>query len=56
MSTSKPGLFRLASYLIGRKPEPKRQTRLVKTYVLTGNVPPRFALIIPATITREQHR
>lgn len=56
MSTSKPGLFRLASYLIGRKPEPQRQTRSIKTYTITGNIPPRFALIIPATITREQHR
>lgn len=60
MSTSKPGLFRLASYLIGANDRklPKRRVVNIKTYVLTGNIPPRFALILSqtTTITREQHR
>ena len=55
MSTSKPGLFRLALHRIMGEPHPepqrqpkKKKKKRVKTYTITGNIPPRFALIIPA--------
>lgn len=54
MSGHKPGLFRLVLHaLMGRK-RLRNTSSVTRTYVVTGNLPPRLALIVPRGEWRRQ--